>query len=111
MKLVWSAWPLSDRDGIFSHIEADNASAAVSIDERTAGAVRRLCDFPESGRPGRIDGTCELVIAGTPHVAAYVVTETTASRPAWRAAMAGDTTRGLTFSPLESGSRIQRGGS
>ena len=77
MKLVWSAWALSDRDGIFSHIEADNPSAAVSIDERIAGAARHLRDFPESGRPGRIDGTRELVIAGTPYVAAYVVTETT----------------------------------
>jgi len=38
--------------------------------------VRRLRDFPESGRPGRIDGTREPVIAGTPYVAAYVVTET-----------------------------------
>ena len=24
MKLVWSAFALSDRDGIFTHIEADN---------------------------------------------------------------------------------------
>ncbi|GLK82840.1 hypothetical protein GCM10017653_09090 [Ancylobacter defluvii] len=51
MKLVWSVWALSDRDGMFSHIEADNPSAAVSIDERIAGAARRLRDFPESGRP------------------------------------------------------------
>ncbi|MBS7546438.1 type II toxin-antitoxin system RelE/ParE family toxin [Ancylobacter oerskovii] len=72
MKLVWSAWALSDRDGIFSHIEADNPSAAVSVDERIASAARRLRDFPESGRPGRIDGTRERVIPGTP----YVATET-----------------------------------
>lgn len=77
MKLVWSAYALSDRDGIFTHIEADNPAAAVSMDERIAGALHRLCDFPESGRPGRIHGTRELVIAGTPYVAAYVVTETT----------------------------------
>jgi addiction module RelE/StbE family toxin len=93
VKLVWSTWALPDRDGIFSHIEADNPSAAVSVDERLAGAARRLRDFPESGRPGRIDGTRELVISGTPYVAAYVVTEMTVripARPAWRAAMAGD---------------------
>lgn len=77
MKLVWSAFALSDRDGIFTHIEADNPSAAVTVDERIVAAVRRLWDFPESGRPGRIAGTRELVITGTPYIAAYAVTDTT----------------------------------
>lgn len=77
MKLVWSAFALSDRDGIFTHIEVDNPAAAVTVDERIVAAVRRLRDFPESGRPGRIAGTRELVITGTPYIAAYAVTETT----------------------------------
>ncbi|URK86170.1 type II toxin-antitoxin system RelE/ParE family toxin (plasmid) [Rhizobium sp. RCAM05350] len=77
MKLVWSAFALSDRDGIFTHIETDNPAAAVTVDERIAAALRRLLDFPESGRPGRVVGTRELVIAGTPYVAAYTLTETT----------------------------------
>ncbi len=74
MKLVWSAFALSDRDGIFTYIEADNPRAAIMVDERIAGAARRLVEFPESGRPGRVAGTRELVIVGTPYVAAYVVT-------------------------------------
>ncbi|WP_142781872.1 type II toxin-antitoxin system RelE/ParE family toxin [Agrobacterium sp. T29] len=77
MKLVWSAFALSDRDGIFTHIEADNPAAAISVDERITSAARRLTDFPESGRPGRVDGTRELVITGTPYIAAYTVSETT----------------------------------
>lgn len=76
MKLVWSALSLLDRDGIFTHIEADNPLAAAIVDERIVNATRRLLDFPESGRPGRIAGTRELVIAGTPYVAAYMFTET-----------------------------------
>jgi plasmid stabilization system protein ParE len=36
-----------------------------------------LLDFPASGRVGRIAGTRELVINGTPYVAAYAVTDTT----------------------------------
>ena len=63
MKLVWSPYALSDRDAIFSHIEADSPRAA----------VRRLTEFPESGRPGRVAGTRELVVLRTPYVAAYVV--------------------------------------
>ena len=71
MKRVWSAFAVSDRDGIFTHIEADSPAAAIAIDERIVAATRRLLDFPESGRPERIAGTRELVIAGTPYLAAY----------------------------------------
>ncbi|MBY3095197.1 type II toxin-antitoxin system RelE/ParE family toxin [Rhizobium laguerreae] len=77
MRLVWSAFALSDRDGIFTHIEADNPIAAITVDERIVAAAHRLQDFPESGRPGRIVGTRELVVSGTPYVAAYSVTKTT----------------------------------
>ncbi|MFG1192599.1 type II toxin-antitoxin system RelE/ParE family toxin [Xanthobacter flavus] len=77
MKLVWSAFALADRDGIFTHIEADNPRAAIAVDERIATAARRLVDFPESGRAGRVAGTRELVITGTPYVAAYAVTAET----------------------------------
>ena len=77
MKLTWSAFALSDRDGIFTYIETVNPSAAILIDERIVGATRRLIDFPASGRVGRIAGTRELVINGTPYIVAYTVAETT----------------------------------
>ncbi|PBC11391.1 type II toxin-antitoxin system RelE/ParE family toxin [Mesorhizobium sp. WSM3859] len=75
MKIVWSAFALSDRDGIFTHIETDNPAAAITIDERIVTATGRLRDFPESGRTGRLAGTRELVIVGTPYVAVYQVAE------------------------------------
>ncbi|MDX8526875.1 type II toxin-antitoxin system RelE/ParE family toxin [Mesorhizobium sp. MSK_1335] len=75
MKIVWSVLALSDRDGIFTHIEADNPVAAIAMDERIAAAIGRLQDFPESGRPGRLAPTRELVIVGTPYVVAYQLTE------------------------------------
>ncbi|RVC58420.1 MAG: type II toxin-antitoxin system RelE/ParE family toxin [Mesorhizobium sp.] len=77
MKIVWSAFALSDRDGIFTHIEADNPAAAIAVDDRIITAIGRLRDFPESGRTGRLAGTRELVIVGTPYVAAYQLNETT----------------------------------
>ncbi|MCT7668126.1 type II toxin-antitoxin system mRNA interferase toxin, RelE/StbE family [Shinella kummerowiae] len=77
MKLTWSAFAMSDRDAIFTYVEADNPAAAVLIDERIVTAARRLLDFPASGRVGRIGGTRELVINGTPYVAVYAITETT----------------------------------
>ncbi|AEG57173.1 type II toxin-antitoxin system mRNA interferase toxin, RelE/StbE family [Sinorhizobium meliloti] len=75
MRLVWARYALDDRDTIFSSIERENPRAAVHVDEEIVSAVRRLLDFPESGRPGRIAGTRELVIPRTPYIAAYMVME------------------------------------
>lgn len=74
MRLVWSRFSLADRESIFAYIEADNPAAAAHIDERIVLAARRLLEFPDSGRSGRISGTRELVIPRTPFIAAYVVT-------------------------------------
>ena len=70
MRLVWARYALDDRGTIFSNIERENPRAAVHADEDIVRAVRRLLDFPESGRPGRIAGTRELVIPRTPFIAA-----------------------------------------
>ncbi|WP_085737312.1 type II toxin-antitoxin system mRNA interferase toxin, RelE/StbE family [Rhizobium sp. CIAT894] len=75
MRLVWARHALSDRDNIFAYIEAENPSAAVHVDQKIALTVRRLVDFPESGRQGRIAGIRELVIPNTPYIAAYIVLE------------------------------------
>jgi toxin ParE1/3/4 len=74
VRLVWAQHALADRDDIFKHIEADNPRAAVNVDDQIVAALRRLLDFPESGRPGRIAGTRELVIPRTPYIVAYLVT-------------------------------------
>ena len=76
-KLVWAQFALSDRDDIFTYIEAENPRAAIHVDEQIVLAARRLLDFPESGRPGRLAGTRELVIPRTPYIAAYAVTADT----------------------------------
>lgn len=81
MKLTWSRFALADRDNIFNHIEPLNPIAAALVDERIALGVRRLTLFPESGRPGRIEGTRELVIPNTPYIAAYIVSGDTVRLP------------------------------
>jgi len=53
------------------HIEAESPRAAVSVDARIQACVENLKQFPEMGRPGRIEGTRELVISRTPYIAAY----------------------------------------
>jgi toxin ParE1/3/4 len=74
LKLEWSAFALDDRDEIFSYIEQDDPRAAVDVDDRISAQVTRLMQFPESGRPGRVEDTRELVIDRTPYIAAYRIT-------------------------------------
>jgi len=73
MKLVWSAFARADREAIFDYIAAQNPLAAIAVDERIQSATERLIQFPESGRPGRVEGTRELVIGLTPYIAAYLI--------------------------------------
>ena len=73
MKLVWSQRSATDRLAIFVWIAEDDPQAAATVDERIETAAQRLIDFPESGRPGRIEGTRELVIARTSYIAPYQI--------------------------------------
>jgi toxin ParE1/3/4 len=74
VRLEWSAFAIEDRNAIFDYIEEDSPSAAVVVDDRIRVQVRQLLQFPETGRPGRIEGTRELVISRTPYIAAYRIT-------------------------------------
>ena len=71
MNLEWSVFAQEDRNSIFDYIEGNNPRAAVTVDDRISAQVNRLLQFPESGRPGRIDETRELAIDRTPYIAAY----------------------------------------
>lgn len=73
MKLAWSNRATTDRLAIFIWIAEDNPQAAADVDDRIEAAAQRLKDFPNSGRPGRIEGTRELVIARTHYIAPYQI--------------------------------------
>ena len=77
MKLEWAPHALADRDAIFDHIEAESPAAAIAIDHEIETQVKRLIRFPQSGRPGRIAGTRELVVNRTPYITAYLITDDT----------------------------------
>ena len=73
MRLEWSPLAIDDRERIFDFIEQDDPRAAISVDERIASQVLVLSQFPEGGRPGRIEGTRELVVRRTSYIVAYRV--------------------------------------
>jgi plasmid stabilization system protein ParE len=58
---------------IGSYIEAHNPAVAARVIGAIATSVDRLAREPGRGRPGRIRGTRELVVVGTPYLVAYRV--------------------------------------
>ncbi len=52
-------------------ISLNNPKAAKRMSERVKEAVEYLIEFPNIGRPGRVTGTKELVVSGTPFIVVY----------------------------------------
>ena len=71
MRLVWSAFAIQDRALLFDFIAIENPVAAVHCDSEISNQSNLLKDFPEMGRPGRVDGTRELIVQRTPFLLAY----------------------------------------
>jgi toxin ParE1/3/4 len=62
---------LADLDEAREYVALDRPAAAQAIGQRIRQVISDLTRFPERGRPGRVAGTRELVIPGTPFLAAY----------------------------------------
>ena len=77
MKIKWVRLALTDLDEAAAFISQDNPQAAKRIVKRIRDAVRLLSDQPDAGRPGRVHGTRELVIADTPFILPYRVVQNT----------------------------------
>ena len=71
MKIRWSRPAQSDLDSIFDYIAEDNPAAAERVARSILQSVERLQEHPGIGRPGRVPGTRELVIAGLPYIVVY----------------------------------------
>lgn len=52
-----------------------NPTAALRLNGLIDDALRRACQFPEAGRPGRIEGTRELIVHPN-YLIVYQVTDT-----------------------------------
>ncbi len=60
------------RDAV-AYIAGGNPSAALDVLDEIEAQSGGLSDFPELGRPGRVDGTRELVVNRTPFILVYRV--------------------------------------
>ena len=75
MRLVWTKRALRELDQMFAFVARDSRSAAAALVELVEKRSAVLVSHPEIGRPGRSDGTRELVLTGTPYILPYRVRE------------------------------------
>lgn len=72
MDFAYTPTALADLEALHEYIQRDNQAAARKMVALIREAVEvRLVDFPEMGRRGRVEGTRELTLAGTPYFIVY----------------------------------------
>lgn len=71
MTIVWSPRALQHLARLRAYIARDNPDAAARTAVTLLAAVERLAELPSLGRPGRVAGTREVVVPGTPYVIPY----------------------------------------
>ncbi len=73
MKVRWSASAESDLDAITLYIARDSIRSALQMQARLLEVAEDLAAFPFKGRLGRVSGTRELVVSGTPYLQVYAL--------------------------------------
>ena len=67
MRLAWTSRARRARTAAIDYTARDNPQAALD----QLSQIKHLPDHPALGRPGRLAGTRELVISGTPFIVVY----------------------------------------
>jgi toxin ParE1/3/4 len=77
VRVKWLRIALANLDAEAEFIARDNPAAAARVVASIERTVEKLRRHPSMGRPGRVIGTRELVIAGTPYIVPYRVRDDT----------------------------------
>ena len=73
MKIFWTKPARQDLREIFTYIAEENPRAARALLTEIKERASVLQDNPQLGRKGRVEGTRELVLSGTPYLLPYRV--------------------------------------
>lgn len=73
MQIRWLARALQNLNDEASYIAKDNPAAAANFVRQIQRSLELLQENPSMGRPGRVNGTRELIIDGTPYIIPYRV--------------------------------------
>jgi len=77
MQVRWTRKALENLDDAVDYIANDKPVAATNVASKIWNAAQRLTEQPGMGRPGRVQGTRELIIAGLPYILPYEIKEGT----------------------------------
>jgi toxin ParE1/3/4 len=69
--IEWRRQAQEDLDEIFRYVLEVQPAAAWRLRDAIMRQVEFLAEHPALGRPGRVPGTRELVVASTPYIVAY----------------------------------------
>lgn len=75
MRVRWLRAALANLDVEAGYIGEENPAAAARIVQKIFRATNLLKKNPAMGRPGRVAGTRELIVPGTPYIIPYRVRE------------------------------------
>ena len=73
MRLVWTRTAIAIRRAIFKRIAPEDDAAAKRLVTRLRNRANSLEKLPRQGRAGRVPGTFELVVSGTPYLIIYSI--------------------------------------
>jgi len=74
MRLDWSIDAVADLRSIAEFIEQDRGIATANkVTHNIYQAIQDLTAMPNIGRPGRLEGTRELVLAPLPYIVIYQI--------------------------------------
>ncbi len=76
MKLRYTPRARSDLAEIYDYIARENSGAARRVILLIRRTAESLMENPQTGRPGWVEGTCELTIPRFPFMVAYRAEET-----------------------------------
>ena len=71
MKIRWTAVAADDLKSVYDYLSEHAPALPDAIVDRILDGIDALAQFPNLGRQGRLNGTHELVITGTPFIVFY----------------------------------------
>ena len=73
MTVVWSPRAIRHLSDLRAYIARDSPDAAARVARTLLASIEQVAALPNLGRPGRVAGTRELIVSGTPYVIPYRV--------------------------------------
>jgi len=71
VRIIWTEPAARALELIQDYIASDNRRAAWEVTQTIRHAVNQLGNHPRLGRPGRVQGTLELIIPKLPYIVPY----------------------------------------